>query len=221
VLAAVLVACSAIVLVAANGAAAGPNQRPSLGSTAELALHPTDSSSLPRALAPELSSDLSGSPWSVAPVAAAAADIVLSPADVGPDFVVASSGETVRFGVSARVQSLIRGGKQVHNIEPDGILSVRSFAQIAPESAAADQLYEQFSRGLLQSGIQEVPVPPIGDRARAAVAWGQGPFDPALRVVLFRLGAALGWVVVASYEAPEQMDEVVLLAQKMAARAAR
>jgi hypothetical protein len=228
-LTAVLLGCCAIAWAVANSASTDSKQGLSSGWPGHLRPHPGDWLSLLRIATPELVSGVSASSSSAAPVAAAsgsplaatASDIVLSPADVGPDFVLASSGEAVRFGVSARVQSLVRGGKHVHNIEPDGILYVRSFAQVAPDPGAADQLFDQFGKGLLESGIQEVAPPPIGDRARAAVAWGQGPFDPAVRVVVFRLGAALGWVVVGSYEAPEQIDEVVLLAQKMAARAAR
>src|SRR5437016_1245449 len=41
----------------------------------------------------------------------AASDVVLQPADVGPNFLVASGGEQLRFGISWRTQNLVRAGK--------------------------------------------------------------------------------------------------------------
>jgi hypothetical protein len=62
-------------------------------------------------------------------------------------------------------------------------------------------------------------MPPIADRARGGVAWGQGPFEPAAKLVLFRAGTAVGYVVTFAYDAPTSADDAVQLAQIMIARA--
>ena len=155
-----------------------------------------------------------------APAAQAAAGIVLSAADLGPDFVLISSGETIRYGAGWRVQTFRRAGKHTYYIEPDGVFAVRSLALVAPDPGSAEQVFETASKELLE-GAEEVPIPLVGQRARGAVGWGEGPFNSAGKVILFRVRAVLGYVIVASYEAPTHMEDILPLAQTMAARAGR
>jgi hypothetical protein len=156
-----------------------------------------------------------------APASATAAEIVLAPADVGPGYAVVSSAESIRFGVSVRVQTLVRGGRRGSYVEPDGTLYVRSFAVVAPSARDADEVYDRVSGGLAEAGFQEVPIPAVAERSRGMVAWGTDPFDLAAKAVVFRTRSVLAWVVVASYEAPTDMENVLPLARTMAARAAR
>lgn len=155
-----------------------------------------------------------------APAAVSAAEVVLAPADVGPDFVLVSSGETMRYGFSVRVQTLRRGAQRGHFVEPDGFLFVRSFAAVVSTPGEADRAFDEVAKGLGESA-QEVPILAVGDRSRGAALWGAEPFDVAARIVLFRAGSTVGWVTVGGYEAPTSMDDVVSLAQIMAARASR
>jgi hypothetical protein len=155
-----------------------------------------------------------------APAAQAAAGIVLSAADLGPDFVLISSGETIRYGAGWRVQTFRRSGKHTYYIEPDGVFAVRSLALVAPDPGSAEQVFETAGKELLE-GAEEVPIPLVGQRARGAVGWGEGPFNSAAKIVLFRVRAVVGYVIVASYEAPMDMEDILPLVQTMAARAGR
>jgi hypothetical protein len=155
-----------------------------------------------------------------APAAQVAAGIVLSAADLGPEFVLVSSGETIRYGVGWRVQTFRRSAKHTYYIEPDGVFVVRSLALVAPDPGTAEQVFEAASKELLE-GAEEVPLAPVGQRARAAVQWGEGPFSGAGKIVIFRVRAVVGYVIVGSYQAPTHLDDILPLAQTMAARAGR
>jgi hypothetical protein len=150
------------------------------------------------------------------PASRAAADVVLAPADVGPDFVVASSGQATEQGFSVFRQNLVRGGGSAF-LAPDGIFFVRSVAGVISNPARADGDFNLLAEAIL-AGLEEVPVSLGADRVRGGVAWGAGPFDASTRLVLFRAGNTLGYVQVVSYEAPTHMDDVVRLAEVMVTR---
>jgi hypothetical protein len=172
-----------------------------------------------RMSAPPVSLDVAPS-VAASPAGLAAADVVLQPADVGPDFVLMSSGERTLYGAGWRAQNLVRAGRQVSYIEPDGVLFVRSLALAAQSPGEADQIFERAGQGLFD-GTQEMPVPALGDRTRAAVEWGSDPFGIAGKIVMFRVRTVVGYVIVAGYEAPTEMDDIVPLARIMAGRAGR
>jgi hypothetical protein len=153
-----------------------------------------------------------------APLAQGGPDVLLQPADVGPNFILISSGVKVQQGVSLRVNTLRQAGKHIYYIEPDGVLFVRSLAVAAGDAFTADGIFNSVGKELFE-GTQEVPVPAIGDRTRAAIEWGEKPFEAAGKIVMFRRGSVVGYVIVIAYEAPEQMSDIVPLAQKMASRA--
>ena len=153
---------------------------------------------------------------SAARAAESATNIVLNAADVGPDFVVATSGDVKVSGFTVRSQSMVRAGRNTYYVEPDGIFFVRSVALVTPDVPSADQAFNDF--GKLFEGTQELPLPPIANRARGAVEWGEDPFDAAAKIVLFRQGPVVGYVIVGGFEAPNNLDDVLPLAQKMIAR---
>lgn len=154
------------------------------------------------------------------PDAQGATDVLLQPGDVGPNFILVSTGVKVEQGVSLRVNSLRPTGKHTYYIEPDGILFVRSLAVVAGDPFSADGIFDSVGKGLFE-GTQEVPVPALGERTRAAIEWGEKPFDAAGKVVMFRRGSVVAFVIVISFEAPETMADILPLAQTMAARAGR
>lgn len=154
-----------------------------------------------------------------APAQLTAADVGPSPADLGPEFIVASTGQQVAQGASFRTQSLVRAGKDTFYLERDGPILVRSFVLVAPDLAAADSVFERITNEGLQ-GAQEVPSPGVGDRSRAGVVWGAGPFDPGRKILFFRARTVVAWLLLASYEAPTNLDDLAPVARIMAARAA-
>lgn len=154
------------------------------------------------------------------PLAVSATDILLRPEDVGPGYVVVSSGQTVRFGVSVAVQTLGRAGKHAQYVESDGVLYVRSYASIASDPGAADREIDKALEEIAKDWTVE-PLTGVGDRAAGGRRWGEHHFDPAGKLVLFRAGPAYGFVVLTSYEAPTELDDAIALARVMAERAVR
>jgi hypothetical protein len=152
-----------------------------------------------------------------APAGRVAAEIVLTPADLGPDFLIVSSGQRVIQGFSAYTQNLVRGGHGVY-LAPEGIFGVRSVALVLPDAQSADRAFDAVGQQAF-ADLVETAVPPIGDRTRAGVAWGKGPFEAALRLVLFRAGNTVGFVAVSGYEAPSSLDDAARLAATMEGRA--
>jgi hypothetical protein len=152
-----------------------------------------------------------------------AAEIVLDAGDIGPDFVVQSAHQSVRGSSSSYTRTLVRqagGTAFLPTIAPDGIVVVRSFALVAPEFERPGRLFEADELGV-SLRAEAVPIPAVGEDSWGGIVRGDGPFEPARKLVLFRAGPALAGVVVAGYDAPDSMDDIVALAQKMAARAAR
>ena len=162
----------------------------------------------------------------IRPVVGAAAleltadDVVLGPADLGPDWLVASSGEKLQFGATFRAQTIVRAGRLITYVEPDGVLYVRSLAQVLPDIFSAEDLFNAAGKRLFE-GTQEMKIPPIGERSRGGVEWGEGPYDPAARAILFRTRTVVGVVIVGGFDAPLDLDDVIPLARQMAAKAGR
>lgn len=154
------------------------------------------------------------------PAAVTANEVVLNAADVAPNFVLASSGEKLEAGVSWRAQSLRRSGKFAAHVEPEGVFFVRSFALVAPDPAGASRIFDEVADNLFNE-ISEVPAPTVGERSRAGVALGEGPFSPALKIVLFRTRSVVGLVFTGAYDEPRDLNDILPLAQTMALRAAR
>jgi len=153
-----------------------------------------------------------------APTARPASEIVLVPGDLGPDFVVASSGETVEGGLNAFVQTLTRGDRAMPYVEPDGIIGARSAAMVLPSPQAADLAFDQMASSIV-ADFDELPVGQVADRARGGIQRGGGPYDPVSKVLLFRAGGTLGYVVIGRYDETTTLDDVVPLARIMVARA--
>jgi hypothetical protein len=145
-------------------------------------------------------------------------DVVLQPADVGPEFAVASRREQAEGGLSFCAQSLVRTGQWIRLVEPDHTRFIRSFASVLPDMRGAEAELARAAQHLFELS-EEVPVATVGNQSRAAIGWGQEPFAPAFQIVLFRVDRIVGGVIVSSYEAPTTIEEVLRLASIMARRA--
>ena len=145
--------------------------------------------------------------------------VVLSPADVGPEFVVFPVEEPQEeANVDYEFQILVRPARFSTYIEPEGIVGVSSVAAFYPDPVQADQEFGETAADLARFGRNHVS-PTIGDRALGAARWGRGPFDPADKVVIFRSGSVLGIVVVHTFDDPANLADTLPLAQVMAERA--
>jgi hypothetical protein len=153
-----------------------------------------------------------------APLGRPASEIVLTPTDLGPDFAVASSGETVQGGQSAFVQTLVRTDGSMPYLEPDGIFGVRSAAMVLTGGQAADATFDQLASYIF-ADFAELPVGPLADRARGGISRADGPYGAASKLIVFRAGSTIGWVSVMRYDEVTTLDDVIPLARIMAARA--
>jgi len=154
----------------------------------------------------------------VGPAARPPAEIVLTPADLGPDFVVASSGQTTILERGSFGQSIRRGNLLASSLVPEGIVGVRTVALVLPDVPTSDRAFQDIATQILE-GFQEAPLPALAERARGGIAWGQRPFEPASILVIFRTGTTVGFVATFAFDAPTSMDDTVRLAQIMIARA--
>ena len=144
---------------------------------------------------------------------------VLGPADVDERFVVVTSGNSSRLGQGWCWQLMSRAAARDPTIQPEGIVSLGSFAVLAADSSAAAKDFDGVINVLVNGEYAEVPVTPIGQRTRAWRAWGAGPYDSSRELVVFQQGVFVGVVLTSSYDAPENLDDTLALAQKMSAKA--
>jgi hypothetical protein len=146
-----------------------------------------------------------------------AAEIVLSPSDVGPEFILAASSDRQMLAETTRTHFIVRAARRSY-VEPDGLSGVSSFAVVAASAARAQDIYASQARDF-RLGSQELPLPAIGDRALGVAQWSADPFGGGLKAILFRRGNVVGYIVAGTYEAPTHLDDLAPLAQLMAERA--
>jgi hypothetical protein len=154
-----------------------------------------------------------------APAERVAAEIVLSPADLGPEYIVAASGVRTVLGYGWFSQTVVRGNPAAATLADSGIEGVQSQVGVMPDAALADNAYGGLVADLFR-GAQEVPSSLETDRSRVGFVRGSGPFDIGMQVAIFRAGTVAGYVVVFGYDDPSGAGDAVRLARIMIARAA-
>ena len=150
----------------------------------------------------------------------ACARYLLTPNDITARFVVVWSGLSSRVDWSLCSQGLVRTSKQDPIVQPDGVVYLASVVFVGTNVDEAQRVFDDTATELFKSSrYQEVPIPQIGDRLRGALAWAAGPFKTGSQVILFRRGRVFGMVVSSSYTVPDSMDDALVYARSMAAKA--
>jgi hypothetical protein len=142
------------------------------------------------------------------------------PEDFETPFLVVASGVRAQFGFSFCTQAMRRADRILASVEPDGTVGVASLALVGANQAEADLAFESLGQGMLGApGLAEVPIEGLADRARGALHWADAPYEAGYRYLLFQQQRVVGAVVLASFEAPESLEEAIPLARLMLERA--
>jgi hypothetical protein len=105
-------------------------------------------------------------------------------------------------------------------MEPSGLRGFASMALVLRDGAEARKTFDDMAARFLKD-TSEVACEPVGETVRAGVQAGEGPFDPATKVLVFQSRNAVGVVMGWTYDAAVDVTDLVPLARIMAERAAR